>query len=142
MKKETILYAVIGLLAGVIITGFASGYAVNNNHRGIMSMMGMNSDVMDRINPSEHGQMSMTEMSSQLQNRSGDDFDKAFIEMMIAHHQGAIDMAVLAPSQAKHEEIKKLGEAIVSAQTEEIDQMLRWQKDWGYGSNETMQMMH
>ncbi|OGL36602.1 hypothetical protein A3A68_02135 [Candidatus Saccharibacteria bacterium RIFCSPLOWO2_01_FULL_48_13] len=142
MKKEPILFGIIGLMAGIIIAGFAAGYAVNNNQRGMMGMMGMNSDVMDRINPSGHEQMSMAEMSSQLKNKSGDDFDKAFVEMMIAHHQGAIDMAVLASSQAKHEEVKKLAEAVISAQTEEIDQMLEWQKSWGYGSDEVMQMMH
>lgn len=142
MKKETILYAVIGLLAGVIITGFTAGYAVNNNSRGMMGMMGMNKQVMDRMYPNDHGQMSMGEMSAQLQNKSGDDFDKAFIEMMIAHHEGAIDMAKLTFDQAKHDEIKKLGEDIISAQTEEIKQMQQWQTDWGYSGTEVMQMMH
>lgn len=142
MKKEAILYAIIGLLAGIIITGFAAGYAVNNNQRGMMGMMGMNSEAMDRLNPSEHGRMSMAEMSSQLQNKSGDEFDKAFVEMMISHHQGAIDMAVLTKTNAKHDEIKKLGEAIISAQTKEIEEMKQWQKDWGYSGSEVMQMMH
>ena len=30
-----------------------------------------------------------------LKNKTGDDFDKAFIEQMIIHHQGAIEMATL-----------------------------------------------
>ena len=142
MSKEAILYGVIGLLAGLVITGFAAGYAVNNNSRGMMGMMGMNSDVMDRMHPSGHEQMSMSEMSAQLQSKEGDDFDKAFIEMMISHHQGAIDMAKLIPDRAKHDEIKKLGEAIITAQTKEIEDMKKWQADWGYSGYEMMQMMH
>lgn len=142
MKKESVLYGAIGLLVGVIITGFVAGYAVNNNQRGTMRMMGINNQVMDRMYPNGHGQMSMAEMSIQLKNKSGDDFDKAFIEMMIAHHQGAIDMAALANGLAQHDEIKKLSETIKNAQTKEIGDMQQWQQDWGYKSSEMMQMMH
>jgi uncharacterized protein (DUF305 family) len=35
-----------------------------------------------------------------------------------------------------------LGEAIISAQTKEIADMKQWQQDWGYSSDEMMQMMH
>ncbi|MEK7096197.1 MAG: DUF305 domain-containing protein [Patescibacteria group bacterium] len=142
MKKELIFYGVIGLLVGIIITGFAAGYAVNNNQQGTMRMMGMSSQIIDRMYPSGHEQMSMAEMSAQLKNKSGDDFDKAFIEMMIAHHQGAIDMAQLADGRVQHDEIKKLSEAVIETQTKEINDMQQWQQDWGYTDNEAMQMMH
>lgn len=138
MKKESIMLGVIGLLVGVVITGFAAGQAVNNNNTGMMRMMGMHStkDAMD------HSTMSMAEMTEQLKNKTGDDFDKAFVEMMISHHEGAVAMAELIPSRAKHDEIKKLGQAIISAQTKEIADMQQWQKDWGYSDDEMMQMMH
>lgn len=142
MKKESILYGTIGILAGLLIAGFTAGYAVNNNQSGMMRMMGINQEVMDRMHPSGHDQMSMGEMSTQLQNKTGDDFDKTFIEMMISHHQGAIDMANLAIDKGKHDEIKKLGEAIITAQMQEIEEMQQWQKDWGYQATEMMQMMH
>jgi uncharacterized protein (DUF305 family) len=76
--------------------------------------------------------MSMDDMSAVLQGKSGDDFDKAFIEGMIPHHQGAIDMARLALKDAKHEEIRTMATAIISAQQQEIDQMKQWLADWGY----------
>lgn len=142
MKKETILYGVIGLLAGAIIAGFSASYAVNNNNNGMMRMMGMNNQVMDRMYPSGHGEMSMAEMSVQLKDKSGDDFDKAFIEMMIAHHQGAIDMAKLVDGRAQHNEIKQLSKVIIGAQTKEISDMKQWQQDWGYTDGDVMQMMH
>jgi uncharacterized protein (DUF305 family) len=56
--------------------------------------------------------------------------DQHFIEMMIPHHQDAIDMAQLAPSQAKHPEIKQLAASIIKAQTSEIGQMRTWYKTW------------
>lgn len=144
MKKEVVLFSIIGLLAGVIITGFIAGQAVNKNNTGMMRMMGMD---MSRFKDDSAGHMgmSMDDMASQLQHRSGDDFDENFISMMIDHHQGAIDMAVLAESRAKHEEIKQLSKEVVTAQTKEIEQMKQWRQQWGYkadDSNNNMHMMH
>jgi len=89
-----------------------------------------------------HSTMSMADMTEQLKDKSGDDFDKAFVEMMISHHEGAVDMAELIPSRAKHQEVKTLGEAIIAAQTKEITEMNQWQIDWGYTSDEMTNMMH
>jgi uncharacterized protein (DUF305 family) len=142
MKKESVLAGVIGLLVGVIVAGFVAGQAVNNNYTGMMRMMGMDTARIAGQAATDHSTMSMAEMTQQLNNKSGDDFDKAFVEMMIAHHEGAVDMAELIPTRAKHSEIKTLGEAIIAAQTKEIADMKQWQKDWGYSSDEMMEMMH
>ena len=142
MKKESIVTGVIGLLLGVVIAGFAAGQAVNNNNTGMMRMMGMHTNDSTQQTATNHREMSMSEMTEQLKNKTGDDFDKAFVEMMISHHEGAVAMAELIPSRAKHDEVKKLGEAIISAQTKEIADMKQWQQDWGYSSDEMMQMMH
>lgn len=142
MKKESIMIGIIGLLVGIVITGFAAGQAVNNNNTGMMRMMGVDTSRNEQSVATDHSTMSMADMNKQLEGLSGDEFDKAFIEMMIAHHEGAVDMAELIPSRAKHDEIKTLGEAIITAQTKEIADMRQWQKDWGYSADETMQMMH
>jgi hypothetical protein len=76
--------------------------------------------------------MSMDDMATMLDGKTGDAFDKAFIEGMIPHHQGAIDMAKAAQKYAKHQEIKDMADAIISAQQSEIDMMKQWQKAWGY----------
>lgn len=67
-----------------------------------------------------------------LETYTGDDYDRYFIANMIAHHQGAVDMAKLALTNAKHQELKTMANDIVTAQTSEIDNMLAWQKAWGY----------
>lgn len=76
--------------------------------------------------------MSMSDMTNELKDKTGDAFDRAFISMMIPHHQGAIDMAQLALRFSKHEEIRKMARDILSAQQREIDQMKTWEKAWGY----------
>ena len=59
-------------------------------------------------------------------------FDREFIDMMIPHHQGAIRMAHMQLDKGKDPETKKLAQAIVDAQTKEIDEMNMWRVDW-YG---------
>lgn len=41
ISKESILYGVIGLLTGSLITLTLAVYAVNNDHNGMMDAMGM-----------------------------------------------------------------------------------------------------
>ena len=57
-------------------------------------------------------------------------FDQRFLEAMISHHQGAIEMAQMAQHMAEHEEIKTLADAIITAQQAEIEQMQNWLKAW------------
>lgn len=75
---------------------------------------------------------SMDEMMESMQGKTSDAFDAAFIEAMIVHHQGAINMAKEAKVSASHEELKRLADEIIAAQTKEIDRMRIWKKQWGY----------
>jgi uncharacterized protein (DUF305 family) len=89
-------------------------------------------------NMMDHSAMGMMDemsgMMSELEGKTGDEFDKAFIEQMILHHQSAIAMATPGTQNAEHQEIKDLTKAIVTAQSQEIQQMERWRKEWGYES--------
>lgn len=130
MQKE-VLYGLGGLVIGVLIAVFVASSAVNSGNSGMMRMMGMNTEKMMEES-GEHRMMTMEGMSKSLEEKSGDEFDKAFISAMIEHHQGAIDMAEEAKENAKHQEIKDMADDIIQAQTSEINQMRGWQKDWGY----------
>lgn len=87
-------------------------------------------------NMMDHSAMGMMDemsgMEASLDGKTGDDFDKAFIEQMTLHHQSAIDMAAPGIMNAKHQEIKDLTSAVVAAQSKEINQMKQWQGKWGY----------
>src|SRR4051812_4477276 len=58
----------------------------------------------------------MIDMTTGLQGRTGDDFDVNFLNEMIVHHQGAVEMANLALKNAKHPEIIELSNKIIEAQ--------------------------
>ena len=57
--------------------------------------------------------------------------DLAFAEQMIVHHQGAVEMADLAPSRAANQQVKDLAARIKAAQAPEIEQMTGWLTLWG-----------
>lgn len=84
----------------------------------------------------DHDSMDMSSdmktMLQELQNKTGDQFDQAWLEQMIAHHQGAINMAAPGEKNAKHQELKDLTKNVVVAQSKEIRQMQNWQREWGY----------
>jgi uncharacterized protein (DUF305 family) len=124
MHKNTVIGLVIGLIIG--IGGTIGVTALTNSDDTKQTSTTEQSAVTD------HSSMSMADMNKELANKTGDDFDKAFLEMMIAHHQGAIDMANLAPTRAKHEEIKTLSQEIITAQKKEISDMQQWLMEWGY----------
>lgn len=75
--------------------------------------------------------MSMADMWAMLEGKTGDDLDKAFLEWMIPHHQGAIDMAEYLVN-AKNPELKQMWIEIIEAQQAEINQMETWLIEWGY----------
>ena len=62
--------------------------------------------------------------------RSAQPFDPAFIDAMVLHHQSAIQAAQSALTRSSREEIRRLAEAIIGAQSREIDRLLRWRADW------------
>jgi uncharacterized protein (DUF305 family) len=74
------------------------------------------------------------------------EFDLLFIDMMVPHHQGAVEMALIAQVRGEHQEVKEMAAAILADQTREIEQMRAWRLAW-YGSAQTppmdqMPMLH
>jgi uncharacterized protein (DUF305 family) len=61
--------------------------------------------------------------------------DRAFIDAMVPHHQGAVEMAEVALENAEHREIRDLAEDVVKAQEAEIEE-LRAIKEEEYGTSE------
>jgi uncharacterized protein (DUF305 family) len=80
--------------------------------------------------PSAMGGMTMNGMMSQddmdaLTKASGPDSSKLFLQQMIQHHQGAIDMANEELTTGKNADALALAKGIVSSQTAEIATMNR-----------------
>lgn len=121
-KKMIITVAITALVA------FSAGAGVVL----IQQPKNMNDDTMSHDTSSMNMSSDMSMMSSSLKGLKGDEFDKKFISEMITHHEGAVDMAELALTNAKHQEVKTMAQNIISAQTKEIDEMQTWQKNWNY----------
>ena len=80
------------------------------------SMMGSHAGHM-----MDEGMLNDDEMA-QLKDAKGAEFDRLFLEGMIKHHQGAIEMADMIIDSA-NEEAALLGKNIVESQSAEIERM-------------------
>lgn len=71
----------------------------------------------------EHNQM-MTQMESHMNAvKMTGDFDLDFANMMIPHHQSAVDMAEKYLPKGKDEKIKTIAQNIIAAQKKEIEEL-------------------
>ena len=62
--------------------------------------------------------------------RQAPDFDRAFIEQMIPHHQMGVMMASMAQTNSQHPQLRQLQQAMVRAQSDEIQRMEQWYRNW------------
>lgn len=77
------------------------------------------------------GGMEMGMGDMEISDDASKPFDQRFLEAMISHHQGAIDMSnMVLQMTPEHEEVKTLAEAIIVAQQAEIEQMKSWLQEW------------
>lgn len=68
------------------------------------------------------GMMTAEEMSK-LNGATGAEFDRMWLDMMIRHHQGAVDMAKTQQEKGSSADAKKLAQDIITAQQAEITEM-------------------
>lgn len=142
---QKLIYGLVGGIVGAILVLLLTSYFVNNRNYGMMSMMGMRpganymmraddfgmEDMMEgMMGHDQDSGMTMDEMVGSLITLRGDEFDRAFIKAMIEHHQGAIDMANLISTRSERQELKDLGNDILTAQTKEIEMMQGWLDSW------------
>jgi uncharacterized protein (DUF305 family) len=110
-KKTGVLVAIIGVLLAIIL-----GISINgNNDEGFFGMHG--NDSMGMHN------------NSRAATYTG--ADEMFLQMMIPHHQQAIDISNIALKTSKDSELLALAGTIIKAQTAETVQMKSWLKDAG-----------
>ena len=62
----------------------------------------------------------MTRMMDGMAARPTGDIDRDFVAMMVPHHQGAIDMAVLELRYGKNEQLRRIAQEIIVDQMQEI----------------------
>lgn len=119
-------FLVVGLVVGWGIWGGSHGDM--SQHQMSDGSMMSNSAVME--GHSMTMRQMMDSMSASLVGKKGNDFDSAFLEEMIPHHQGAVAMAQMVLTTSKRPELIKLANDIITSQQKEIDQMRSWQRTW------------
>lgn len=136
MKDRKNNITILAIVAVVVIASIGF-YAVSRNDN---YMMGSNKTTSMMQNNASMANMNSSTYKRYAELR-GEDYDRLFIANMVGHHQGAVGMAKLALTNAKHQELKDLANDIISAQTNEINDMKSWQSQWGYPASSGEAMM-
>lgn len=135
MTRKPLIYGLIGLLTGSVITALVLLLTTEAAPRsfGVKSftpqVATLPSVVFAQVTTPAKTPTPLPWQSGMMGNP-----EQHFIVMMIPHHEGAIAMADLALTRAKHPEIKQLAQSIQTTQRQENQQMAAWYKQW-YGAD-------
>ena len=87
--------------------------------------------VADRSDHSEEqpflseNDVAMNKMMADMTIKPSGDVDRDFVEMMMPHHQGAVDMALAELKYGHNDQLRRLAQEIVVTQQQEIAVMRR-----------------
>lgn len=101
---------VISMLIVVFIIGIGAGYAISPEYA------------------------KQSAMHTNNLGKADENYDAKFIDAMIEHHEGAIEMAEDAKMKSERTEVLNLAEEIINTQSTEIKMMMQWKEEW-YGNN-------
>lgn len=124
MKSKSLIYSLIALLTSITLSGL---FSLNSTQAQTTNLE------HNDHHPSKPTPTTNKEMINHAQEH--------FIEMMIPHHQQAVEMADIALTKAEHPEIKNLALAIKKDQSSEIEKMRTWYKLW-YGKEVPVKTMN
>jgi uncharacterized protein (DUF305 family) len=108
----------------------------NNSHAGINHRAG---NIPASHQGMNHGEMDHSKMKTS-PDAANAPFDLQFLDTMIAHHKGAIEMAKDVETKAGRAEIKALAKNIIADQEKEIAQMKKWRDEWFPGKPAALNM--
>jgi uncharacterized protein (DUF305 family) len=127
--NKTASIVIIALVVGGLI-----GFALNGNEKNTMPEgiheMADGTMMVDDMMDTDGMEQMMHDMNAELIGKTGAEFDQAFVEQMVIHHEGAVAMAELALTNAESQELKDLATAIITAQNSEIELMNSWRSAW------------
>ena len=123
---------VFAAIAVALLVGGGAGYGIAKYQTAQPAVHpGASDPAPVRSADGEHSMdASMASMLEDLKQRSGEERDVAFLESMIAHHKGAVEMAKIVAQSTKRPELKQIAENIINAQTAEIATLETWLQQW------------
>jgi uncharacterized protein (DUF305 family) len=132
-----LLAVVIGFACNTQNSATNDNLHLGMNHNG-MNMPTANQNTMNNQNMN-HGEMNHSEMKSS-PNAASAPYDLQFLDTMISHHQGAVEMAKSAETKAEHSELNTLAKNIITSQEKEITEMEAWREKWFAGKESAVNM--
>lgn len=136
MKKETVQ---AGVVCGIICVAFMWAYMSLFMNMGSVSIaaptkVGMHMMPDGTMMGDETSMMGMQgmmmDMTARLKGKKGAELEKIFLEDMIVHHQGAVDMSKELLKGTDRPELVQFANDIISLQTQEIEMQKKWLKEW------------
>lgn len=104
-------------LAGDIVTSQSSEVTTMGRTDRALAQAGVKKGDLGMSDQMMGMNMNMGELDT------ADPFDRAFIDMMVPHHQAAIRMARVELAKGRNPQLKRLAQAVVDAQAREIREM-------------------
>ena len=115
------------IIASLVAIAIFGAFAVSQlPNGGPGSMAGMKMSTSDTSLSTKAFETAMSGMMKNMMSPATGKADLDFVQGMLPHHQGAIDMAKVVLQYGKAPEIKKLAEGVVKAQEGEISAMNEW----------------
>lgn len=84
-------------------------------------MAGMDHGSMEGMDQGKAGSEGMAARSREMVMPNGEYSDAAFVDSMVPHHEGAVEMAEVGLENAEHDQIRRLSQDIIDSQQAEIE---------------------
>lgn len=127
MRRDTnrAVILILGLIIGAVIAWAAkpSSDSQKNSSQNMNKTGSSGSANQSPMQKMQAGDAKTKQMISQLQSKTGTEFDTAFINSIIEHHMAATAMAKYVDNEAPHDEIKKLANSIITSQSQQISDL-------------------
>ena len=152
MNNYAVLAAALLAAASLVGAGCSTSPQTNVNNRNIATTNTTSAPAgnMSNINNMNHGGMSNMNHNgmggtdhANMQsspNAASQPYDLQFIDTMVMHHQGAVDMARPALEKAQHNELKEMARNIIRDQEREIAELRRYREQWFANRPQAMNM--
>jgi len=136
--RTSTIVAAVAVLAGAVVVAVVA--RMGADHTAAAPRPTVSATPAERVVlPGAPGDEAVVTDSDQVRAPAGSTYnavDTTFVQMMIVHHQQAIDMAGLAPGRADNTRLAALADRIAAAQPVEITYFRAWLKERGLPEND------
>ena len=131
-------FSALSLILALVVSSAACRHSAEVDHSK-MDHNSMDHNSMPVNANMDHSSMNHSAMKSD-PNAASAPYDLQFLDTMIHHHEGAVEMAEMVVKKTQNEELKKFAQKIVDDQKKEIAEMREWREKWFAGAARAINM--